>query len=197
MTRTNNHQKLTDLLDARHRHRDRSAKVRIDVMVLTLRGELTAAQIAMRLRVARSTVFEYRRLYRQRGVEGLLMRLKPGRPSLQPSAALESIIVQGLQKMRWFHLQTLQDWIRHHDYAYHDWTVRRWARALIQRLGIRFLVDWQNQRQVSFDTFQDSEERKQQVALRRQMRMINSSLQTTLDLVFEATGQARGRERAA
>lgn len=137
--------KSDQLMELLRIHRkDPAAKRRLMVIHLSREGILTAIQIAERLHIARSTVFAYRRLYLEKGVEGLLARLSAGRPAQRPSPALERIIVSGLRLLRWFSVPTLREWIYGHDRLYPAWTVSRWAHSLIKRFKIKFPLNWED-----------------------------------------------------
>ncbi len=136
------------------KHRRNTAAVRrLQVIAFTLRGGLTAAQIAAHLGIARSTVFAYRTMYAEKGIEKLLARLRAGRPGKKPSPALTQVIVRGLRLLSWFNVPALVEWIRHHDREYPHWTVRRWALALIKRFKIRFKKDWREEREKSLEAW--------------------------------------------
>lgn len=134
------------MLAAMRRDRRRTVQRRLKVMILTLRGGLTVVEIAERAHVNRSTVHSYRRLYRTGGIEKLLNRLASGRPRVSPSTELEDCILKGLRRLRWFHLESLQKWLRYHGHVYPDRAIRRWARNLVDSRKMVFPVAWQEQR---------------------------------------------------
>jgi transposase len=117
---------------------------------------LSAVGIAFRVGLARSTVFSYRRSFAERGVTGLLAHTGPGRPATPVSPTIEQVIVKGLRLLSWFNVPALQKWIGHHDRVYPDWIVRRWARAYIRRLGIKFTKDWRTERARSYWAWRES-----------------------------------------
>jgi len=135
-------QALRSLFATEHDWRTRK---RIMVILLTLRCNLTALQIAHRLNLARSTVFAYRRLFKLGGTAALLAHTKRGRPPTPVSPGLDQVIIKGLRLLSWFNVPTLRKWIGYHDMDYPPWTVRRWALARIKLLKIKFQKDWRHE----------------------------------------------------
>jgi hypothetical protein len=174
---------LNELLSSSH---DPRARRRLKAILLSRSNTMTAAQIALRLGIARSTVFAYRRLFAMEGCRGLLARIAPGRPATPFGPALESVLIKGLRMLSWFNVPALRNWIRHHDRVYPEWTVRRWALALIKRLQIRFPKDWRIERMNSYEAFRRSADPDDNPFSRwRRQRAMHDSKQSTLNLVVE------------
>ncbi len=164
--------------------RDPRARKRILVIILSQPGYLTAVQVACRVKLARSTVFAYRRLFAEHGIEGLLARTRPGRPATRVTPALEKVIIQGLRLLSWFNIPVLQKWIRHHDRMYPHWTVRRWAIAYVKRLKIRFPKDWRTERTNSYHEWRRSIDPLDNSYTRwRRIRALRESTEPSLNLV--------------
>lgn len=162
------------------------AQKRIWVILLSMQGNLTAAQIANRLHLARSTVFAYRRLHAEKGIEGLLARTKPGRPATPFSHGLEKTVIKGLRLLRWFNIPALREWVRGHDRLYPAWTIRRWALALIKRLRIRFPKNWKDEMENSYEEWRRSVDWSDNPLSRwRRARAMRASTDPTLNLVIE------------
>jgi hypothetical protein len=179
--------KLKPLMDLMAVHRKNPAALRrLQAILLTQQGTLTAAQIGGRLNLARSTVFAYRRAYADHGPDGLLARLRAGRPAKRPSPSLERIIVKGLKLLSWFNIPALTDWIKHHDRIYPHWMVRRWALALIKKLKIRFRKDWRVEMANSLETWQNMARSTGRPPVRLQReRARRESTEPSLNLVIE------------
>jgi transposase len=162
---------------------DPRVQKRLMVIILTLRGTLSAVGIAFRVGLARSTVFSYRRLFADQGVNGLLAHTRPGRPATPVTPALEQVIVKGLRLLSWFNVPAVQKWIGHHDRVYPDWIVRRWAHAYINRLRIKFMKDWRTERVRSYRAWRESLDPLNNPYIRWRRRRATASTEPALGLV--------------
>ena len=171
------------------------ARKRLSTVILILERTLTAAQIAARLNLARSTVFVYWKQYREGGVPALLARTKPGRPATTLTPALEQVVIRGLRLLRWFNVPALQEWIRGHDHLYPEWTVRRWSLMLIKRLKMKFPWDWQVQMCYSYAAWRQMWERDREtdnpLTRWKRIRAERESTEPSLNLVVENSSGLR------
>ncbi len=118
---------------------------RYHAIQLWLEGELSVAEIVCQVGISRASFYVYRWAYLERGVAGLNGRGR-GRPHKSASLPLEAAVMEGLRRMRWFHLPTLRHWVKHQGGNCTDWTLRRMARQSIAMNRFEFSGNWRERR---------------------------------------------------
>lgn len=126
---------LSAQLKERYRQeKDPRIKVRLLCVKLAASGEHSAGEIAEISGCSRAIVFEWIRVYREEGFEGLLQPIKPGPPAGEMKGVPAEVvrkIQEGVEIGRWSSAEAVRGWLKREHGIHRPYiTVWRWLKKL-------------------------------------------------------------------